>query len=555
MSGPDGRPDSEPVYATPEDPWAVAEAEHQRALEAERQAALLEASDPTEQDFTAPDPNLPEWARPDPTALDQRTPDQATPTPTSTDPDPSDGDAAAGGGQGLFAYRRMIFWGAAAVTVVVAVSAAALVYWWPRDTAPLDFRALTDVRTVGMPESTTYVATQVAGDRTYLAAAADGAPLVVTAVDTTTGDQIWQSQAGGTVGQWERVVGLPGEDAVVAIGRPDASDSASLRMVALGGDKGELLWERVLTADDKVLFVGDTVIVSEKEAAQVVGLDLHDKGKVRWTKANPKNTSGGTATAVVAATTPADLAGPADNDGVAFAPDLGDDVRFVMIGADRSAQVFDAVTGKSVTQRANVAEPDDVVIAHDGKLFIGSAQNGYQIVRYDLGKLGQPAIVYAAPDSTRQLRLLNPCGTDRLCLVDTKSYDKKTAEVVAVNTAGEGEVWREAVPDAESLVPVGTSMLVGRSTSPVSVRLLGADGATGWDRNGSAVRVNSGNVLLFTKPLPDNAADVSAAGQHLGDGQVELGPIIGAITSSCSWSTAIMACAGDGVFMLKRFAD
>jgi hypothetical protein len=553
MSGPDGRPDPDPVYAPPEDPWAVAEAEHQRALEAERQAALLDASDPTEQDFSAPDPNLPEWARPDPTALDQHPPEQATSTPTASET--SGREAAAGGGRGLFAYRRAILWGAAAVTVVVAVSAAALVYWWPRDDAPLDFRALSDVRTIGFPESATYVATQVVGDRTYLAAAPDNAPLVVTAVDTRTGDQIWQSQAAGTVGQWERVVGLPGEDAFVAIGRPDASDSAVLRMVALGGDKGELLWERPLTSDDKVLFVGDTVIVSEKQAAQVVGLDLHDRGKVRWTKANPKSTSGGTATAVLAATTPADLAGPADNDGVAFAPDLSDDLRFVMIGADRSAQVFDAVTGKSVTQRANVAEPDDVVLAHDGELFVGSAQNGYQIVRYDLGKLGQPALVYAAPDSTRELRSLASCGTDRLCLVDTKSYDKKTAEVVAVDTTGEGELWRKPVPDAESLVPVGTSMLVGRATSPVSVRLLGADGATGWDRNGSAVRVNAGNVLLFTKALPDNAADVSAAGQHLGDGQVELGPMTGAVTSSCSWSTAIMACAGDGVFELRRFAD
>jgi hypothetical protein len=258
---------------------------------------------------------------------------------------------------------------------------------------------------------------------------------------------------------------------------------------------------------------------------------------------------------VVAATTPADLAGPADGDGVAFAPDPGDDTRVVLIGADRSAQVFDAASGDTVTERANVAEPDDLILAHDGRLFVGSAQNGYQIVRYDLGKLGQPAIVYAAADSARQLKTLSPCGTGRLCLIDAKGYDKKTAEVVAVDAAGDGELWRTATSEAQTLVPIGTSVLVGRSTSPVSVRLLGAGGAVGWDRNGSAARVNAANLLAFAKPLPDNAADVSVVGQHLGDELVQLGPMTGAVTSTCTWSTSIMACAADEGFVLRRFAQ
>jgi hypothetical protein len=236
-----------------------------------------------------------------------------------------------------------------------------------------------------MLDNTALIATHVVGDRTYLAGAPNDGPLVVAAVRTTTGDEIWRSDVAGTVGQWERIFGLPGEDAVAAFGRPDSSDAA-LRLVVLGGDDGALQWERPLGAEDEVLFVGDTVIVAEKDTAQVVGLDLHDHGKVRWAKINPKDTSGGTATAVVSATTVDDLAGPADGGGTAFAPDLGDDTRFVQIGADRSAQVFDAASGERVTQRANVAEPDDIVLAHDGKLFVAVAQNGYQVLRYDLAK-------------------------------------------------------------------------------------------------------------------------------------------------------------------------
>ena len=532
MNGPDGQPSVEPQYAPPVDPWAAAAAEHPAAQH----------------------PTVPTQPVPDQTMLDSTPPDRDLTAPIHPVSEPAAEPAAAGGERGVFAYRRVIFWGAAAVTVAVAASAAVLVWWWPREAAALDFRALADVRTLAAPASSTFLATQVAGDRTYLAGAPNDGPLVVLAVQTSTGDQIWRSDAAGPGGQWERIVGLPGENAVAAFGRPDPSDPA-LRLVVLGGDKGALQWERPLGAEDKVLFVGGTVIVAEKDTAQVVGLDLHDHGKVRWTKINPKDTSGGTATAVVGATTVDDLAGPADVAGTALAPDLGDDTRFVQIGADRSAQVFDADSGKAVTQRANVAEPDDIVLAHDGELFVAAQQNGYQVLRYDLAKLGQPAIVYTAPDSTRQLTRLSPCDTGRLCLVDMAGYDAQTTDVVAVDAAGKGQLWRRSAPEAESLVPVGKSVLVGRNTSPASVRLIDGDGATDWDRDGSAVRLDRGNVLLFAKPLPDNAADVSVAGQHLGGETVQLGPMTGAVTSSCTWNAAIIACAAGDGFVLRRFAD
>lgn len=531
MNGPDGQPSTEPEYAPPVDPWAAAEAEHRAA-----------------QHLTVPTQSVP-----DQTMLDNAPPDRDLTAPIHPASEQAEEPAVAGGKRAVWTYRRVIFWGAAAVTVVVAASAAVLVWSWQRDAAALDFRALVDVRTLAAPASSTFLATHVVGDRTYLAGAPNDGPLVVVAVRTSTGDQIWRSDAAGTGGQWERIVGLPGENAVAAFGRPDPSDPA-LRLVVLGGEKGALQWERPLGAEDKVLFVGDTVIVAEKDTAQVVGLNLHDHGKVRWTKTNPKDTSGGTATAVVAATTADDLAGPADVAGTALAPDLGADTRFVQIGADRSAQVFDAASGKRVTQRANVAEPDDTVLAHDGKLFVAARQNGYQVLRYDLAELAQPAIVYTAPDSARQLSRLTPCDAGRLCLVDMAGYDAQTAEVVAVDAAGGGELWRSPVSEAETLVPVGKSVLVGRNTSPASVRLLDGDGATGWDRDGSAVRLDRGNVLLFAKPLLDNAADVSVAGQHLGDEAVQLGPMTGAVTSSCTWNATIIACAADDGFVLRRFA-
>ncbi|HET9517648.1 MAG TPA: PQQ-binding-like beta-propeller repeat protein [Actinoplanes sp.] len=564
MSGPDGQPGTEPEYAPPVDPWAAAEAEHRAALEAERQAALMESADhPTPDHF--PTATAPMETEPVHAAAQQVTPAQRVPTEIALiDSDSVDTaapgtfpaeaglsrPAAAAGGRGLAAYRRVILWGAAIVTVVVAVSAAALVFWWPRDGAALDFRALRDVRTLPAAESASFLATRVTGDRTYLASAPTDGTLVVSAVHTATGAEIWRSEAAGDAATWKHIIGVPGEDTVVAIGKPDSSDSA-LRMVVLGGHKGTLQWERPLGADDKVLFIGGTVVVAEQEDAQVVGLDLH-KGTTRWDNPTPKDTSGGTATALVAATTAADLAAPADAAGVAFAP-ATEDERFVQIGADRSAQVFEAASGKLVTRRPNVAEPADIVVAHDDTLFVASAQHGYQIVRYDLGDLGQPALVYAASDSRRQLTRVTPCDTDRLCLVDTVGYDATTADVVAVDVGGKGQLWRVPVPDAETLVPVGASVLVGRNTSPDTVRLLDGKGATSWDSPGAAVRLDRGNLLLFAKPLPDNASDVSVAGRHLGDEPVQLGPMTGAVTSSCSWNAEIIACAADDGFVLRRF--
>jgi hypothetical protein len=35
---------------------------------------------------------------------------------------------------------------------------------------------------------------------------------------------------------------------------------------------------------------------------------------------------------------------------------------------------------------------------------------------------------------------------------------------------------------------------------------------------------------------------------------VQLGPLAGIRTDTCSWNTSVLACVGDGKFVLQRFA-
>lgn len=539
MTGPDGRPGggfgAEPEYAPPADPWAAAEAEHLAASGGPASGPPASAY-PVESGATVPGPGASTPGVPQQPFL----------------------GVAAGGDWLRFAYRKPgLLLVAAGLAVVVALTATVLV-WWSRSYPALDYRsALSDVATVTAPVSSRFAVTRVVGDRTYVATAADDGTLLVVAVASDTGAEIWRSTAAGAAPQWSHLVGLRDKDTVAVFTETDSATNAR-RMIILGGRAGARLWERPVGAQDTVHFIGDTVVVAERGEARLLGLQLLGKGKVRWERRFRQDSSGGTATSVVAATTADDLSGPAGADGIPFAPDLDDDQRFVLIGADRSAQVFEAASGDLVTERSNVADPGDsgdAVLAHDGRLLVASDDDGYRVAAYDLAKLGEPTGLYTAPDSNRRLSGLTPCGTDRVCFIDTAGYDAKTTEVVAVDTAKGGDLWRTQLADAHSLVPVNGSVLVARNSSPAGVSLLDGAGGVVWQRTGSALRVDGGNLLYFAKPVSSYPDDVSVAGEHLGDEPHQLGPLTGTRTASCSFNDTVIACAGDKSFVLRRFAD
>ena len=469
----------------------------------------------------------------------------------STDPDPG---AQPGSGAKLPAYKRKGLWVVAGLMVVVlGVAAALAVVFWPGYRA-LDYQPLADLHRIkaAVPVTSAFSATALRDGRAYFASVDDNGTLGVVAAAVDTGKTAWSSTEAGIASRWEFFFVVPG--AVVAISDAD-SITRQRRMVLLDSGRGKKLWERTMDADDDVLFAGDKAVLVDRREGRLVGLAIGDKGAGKWELKNPKDDYGQAATKVVTVTTGADFTGPASVGGVPFAEPFDDDERIVQVGADDSARVVDAVSGKVVAgPRQSVAETDDKRIAHDGRLIVAESADARRLFSYDLEKL-EPKVLYTPPTANTQLDHLTPCGTDRICLVETAGYAAETAQVVAIDAAKGGVVWRRAVANVDRIVPVGEAVLATTDRSPVQVSLLDAEGRVSWTRGGAVGRLDAGNTLQFSKVLSTSADDPALAGEHLGDQAVPLGPLDGIRSSTCAWDTTHLACVAAEDFVVQRFAD
>jgi molecular chaperone HscA len=524
-----GSQGAEPHYAEPVDPWATGEA---AAFGNQGGGPLLHPVSGAPVSGAAMPPGAESWL-------------------ASTHPDP---DEAGGPGARakLPAYKRKAVWIVAAVTaVVLGAAATVVVLLWPGYPA-LDYEPLADLHRVKpvVPVSSAFSAAALRDGRAYFASADDTNTLGVVAAATDTGETAWTSKAAGSANRWEFFFAIPG--AVVAITGID-SLTGQRRVVLLDAGDGKKRWERAMDGYDNVLFAGDRVVLIDRREGRLLGLDPRT-GKGLWEKRNPRSEYGQTTTQVVPVTTEDDFAGPAGTDGVAFAEPFDDDKRIVQIGADDSAQVRDADSGEVVAgPRQSVAQTDDKVIAHNGRLIVAESTDAHRLFAYDLKKL-EPKLLYTPPSTNSRLEHLTPCGADRICLIETTGSDAKTAQVVAVNAADGGVVWRRPVVDAEDLIAVGEAVLVPQNTSPAQVSLVASDGQVAWTRAGVAGRLDAGNTLQFSKALSTSADDPALAGEHVGDKAVPLGSLADVRSSTCAWDTSHLACVADADFIVQRFA-
>jgi hypothetical protein len=439
----------------------------------------------------------------------------------------------------------------AALVIVVGVATTLVVALWPEYPA-LDFHTLASPERVApaVPLGSSFSAAAVRGDRAYFASVTDDGVLGVVAADTG-GKQLWANRAVGTAERWEQFLATP--DAVVAFSARN-STTDDRQMVLLDPDNGHELWHRTLGGDDNVMFSGDVAVQVDAKESRLLGLEVRGKGKVRWESKNPATQYGLKTAALIKSTTVADDSGPASAEGTAFAAPLDDDTRIVRIGADRSAQVIDATSGDLLKARQAVADPDDDVIAHNGRLIVVESDRVRRIVEYDLTKLDLPKVLYTAPSDNTRFEHLTECGADRVCFVETTGYGDKAAQVTAVDVAKGGRVWGRTLAGVASLVPVGDELLAAQDSSPVQVSLLDAGGKVTWTRPGEAARLDGGNLLLFSKALSTSTDDPSLAGEHLGDDLVQLGPMSDVRSSTCAWDTKVIACAADQDFQIQKFA-
>jgi hypothetical protein len=447
--------------------------------------------------------------------------------------------------------RRRALWISLGALAAVAGVVTAAVLWLTRDRHPeLDFHTVAEVGRIGAAdERPAQMFTAILGDRAYLAYLRDDDRLEVVAADAETGKEVWRRQSAATADQWDRLVALPDGVALVA----DAAGTSTPReLEVLDAKAGARRWHRAVYGDDDFFVSGDVAVLNDRTGKRLVGLDLRT-GAEKWTRADPTDEYGTSRTAVYPVNSEAGLAGPGTLTG-APRDRRGDKThRLVQVSADRSVRLIDMADGSEVRRRTNVARPDDSVAAYDDRLYV-AADDG-RLLSYDLESLAEPTVLYTAPDDRRQVRGLVPCGEHRACLLEATAGEQDSTEVVA---AAEGKgTQRWSAPGTDLLVPLGDRVLARRTYPEPAVTLFGPDGERVLDgRDGVAVRLDAGNLLVFAAPLSSSEDDRSVAGVGAESGRVvELGQLKDVRGESCSWNTTVIACGAEKDFVLYRFAD
>ncbi len=524
-------------YADPVDPWATEEA---RVLAAGGHAPFPVSSSPVGSPSGSP-ASAPPLA---PTSWLASQQPSAPPAPPPTHPHPP----ARGNRK-----RVLLISGAAALTLVLIAGVLAWAFW--PGYRSLDYHPLSEPRRIQplIPVTFDWSDATIIGDRAYFASTDAATKRIgVLAQDVDAGDPAWQSTEAGTATRWKSMTALPDALALFTETEIEAgtdTETGKRRMAVLGAADGKLRWERTLDPYDVVKFAGETAVVSDRTQKKLVGVRLSD-GAERWSIPDPDGPSS-SVPVVNLVTTPADLGGPALRTGTPLDPDLTDDPRIVLVGADRSVQVLDADTGAVLSSRQNVAEINDPVVAHNGRLIVLQADN-QQIAAYDLEELGEPRALYTAQQKNTQMADVTACGDNRICFSETVGYEDETATVVALDVTGEGVVWRYPLGDIESLVPVGEAVIATDNNSQTT--LIDDAGTKVWTSTGEAARLDGGNLLEFSAPLSRSAGDLGVSGRHLGDEAVPLGTFREIRTDTCAWNTSMVACVADKDFVLQEFA-
>ncbi|MGC4770074.1 Hsp70 family protein [Micromonospora sp. DT44] len=469
-------------------------------------------------------------------------PSGAGATPTPTPPIPSGGTT----------WRRARWVVLGAVLALAGVATAATLYLL-RDRYPdLEFGPLRELsRPSAGAARPSGMWTAVLGDRAYLGYPLPDDRLELVAVDTGTGDELWRRQTGVTADDWTGLVAVPGAVVVLA----DApGDSTPRELAVLDARSGAQRWHRAVRGDDDVYFSDDTAVLVDRAAGRLVGLKLGD-GTDKWSRPNPRDQYGGVRTVVRPLGTDAAAGGPAFLGGAARDPWTGKGRRLVQIGADRSARLLDMSSGSVLREWGNVADLDDLVVAHEDRLFVAPTDGGYQVLAYDLDSDAAPVVVYRAENAEYRPKALVACGERRACLVQVRNSDAEHTEVVAATEGKAAISW--SAPGATDLVPVGEQVLTQREYPKATVSLFDTAGkAVLTDRPGVAARLDAGNLLVFAEPTSTVADSRSVAGVWAESGDVdELGQLVDVRSASCSWNTRVIACGADKDFVLYRFAD
>jgi hypothetical protein len=442
----------------------------------------------------------------------------------------------------------------AAVTAVLALVTFAVALGLPerlRDgpDRPLEFGPLGDpIATIGYGERLEVGFAQVTGQRAFIGGQV-GEDLILKSIDVATGAERWSRTVTGAP-LWTGLLAVP--DAVVVYGYDYAGEDPR-PMVVHDPETGRERWRRDYSGADETYVMGGVLVHVDWIDSRIRGLRLAD-GEQVWERDFPVDRNGTPGVTVLPVYARADLAGASTFVG-GTAGALADD-RMVLVGADRSVTVVDVGSGEVLAERANVAGLTDYMLAYEDRFYVAPDEAGYAVVGYDLTRLdAEPRTIYQTRDPERRPSRLRACGVNRVCLLDSVSYDRETTQVALVDAATATELWRHDAAGVDRLVPVGEAVMVG-DTYPYTVGYTGGGERFFAQRQGVAVRINGGNVLLFATMPASYAVDLSVAGVAVETGELtELGLLPEVRGEGCAWSGVYIVCPGDDNFRIWRYAN
>lgn len=441
----------------------------------------------------------------------------------------------------------------AAGTAVASVIAFVAVLLWPRgesieDTPPLAFQGFAQTGTVVFDQPSRTTLATVYRERGYVAWE-QGGQLQVVRVDPANG-QVQQRVALAGAPQWGRI--LAGPEALFVFGYADAPDQPR-PMFVLDPETLQTRWQRNVRGEDELFFFENVVGWLDLTARKLYGLDLAG-GSEAWVRDLPVEGD----VSVVNVVGQAELAQPTDQFGLVGGAIT--DHRLVLVEADSTVRVIDGNNGTVITEATNVAEPGDQVLGYGDRLFVAPDEGGYGLASYDLTNLRTvPQTHYTAADDSRFPERLAPCGAERVCVLESRSYDSATMEVVAVDLAGGGAVWRRPAPEAEWLLPVGDWVAaVIEPDFNARVIVYNGSGDPVLDQAGFPVRTTGRNLMVFSDGISaDLDEPLSAVGltAEPGTAPVELGRLPDVLEQFCAWGDRFLICPTQDSADIWRFAD
>lgn len=320
----------------------------------------------------------------------------------------------------------------AAATAVLSVVTFVAVVLWPAgsdefpSSPPLAFHGLVQVPAISHELSRTTL-TSVLGDRVFVGWEQDG-DLHLTSRDLVTGPEQSLAPVRGA-DQWLTLAAVPG---VLLVVGEDAGEGQ--RVFVLDPATGATRWDQRVGADDHLFLQEETLVWLDRDRRHLRGLEL-PTGFERWSQL----LSGEELPRPLRVLTPHELARPTDALGN-IRPGAPGDHRIVLVGHDRMVRVYDSRTGEMLSEGGNVASPRDFLQAYRNRLYVAPEEPGYHLASYSLDDLAAtPLVHYRPPETDRFPVALQPCGLDRVCLLEAAPFDEDATELITVPVTEEGQ--------------------------------------------------------------------------------------------------------------------